>query len=341
MAMIDIFNQDAFGSVTMTPALDRVPYVPNLLGGELNVFETEPSPTTVVAVEKRQGRLSLVPVSQRGAPLPQSKQDPRDMRNFSTVRVAKGDRLNTSELQNIRAFGSTTELENVQAEVIRRQVKLRRDVELTHEHMRLGAVQGLLLDADGSIIYNFFTEWGIAAPAEVDFDLDNAAPAVGVLRKKCASVVRAMVKASYGLITPQSRIIGLCGDAFFDDLINHPHVQKTYENWEAAQALRDAPIWSLFRFGGIDWLNYRGTDDGSTVAIGTDKVKFFPANSPGAFLRVNGPGEGDEWVNRPGQDIYSLIVPDRDRGFFTDIEVYTYPLYLPTLPGTLYSGKRT
>lgn len=338
--LIDVFNDEAFSSVSLTRALDRQPYVPQLLGS-MGIFETEPVATTSIAVEKRQGQLKLVDITQRGAPLPQATKDPRDIRNFNTVRVAKGDRLNASEIQNIRAFGTETELERAVAEVVRRQAKLRRDVELTHEHMRLAAVQGLLVDAAGQTVFNFWNLWNESQPAEIDFDLDNASPATGALRKKCAQVVRAIVKGSHGAVTPQSSIVGLCGDAFWDDLINHPHVQKTYENWEAAASLRDAPIYSEFRFGGIDWVNYRGTDDGSTVAINTDKVKFFPRNAPGAFLRVNGPGESQEWANQPGQDVYGLIVPDRDRGFWTDIEVYSYPLYLPTLMQTLQSGRRT
>jgi hypothetical protein len=42
------------------------------------------------------------------------------------------------------------------------------------ENMRLGAVQGLLADADGTTIYNWATEFGQTIPAEVDFDLDAA-----------------------------------------------------------------------------------------------------------------------------------------------------------------------
>jgi Phage major capsid protein E len=43
------------------------------------------------------------------------------------------------------------------------------------EHFRIGAIKGQILDADGSaVIYDLFTEFGVAAHTEVDFDLDNA-----------------------------------------------------------------------------------------------------------------------------------------------------------------------
>jgi hypothetical protein len=62
----------------------------------------------------------------------------------------------------------------VQAEVARRlagPTGLIANVRYTWENMRLGAVQGLLVDADGSTLYNWFDEFGSSAPAEVDFNL--------------------------------------------------------------------------------------------------------------------------------------------------------------------------
>jgi hypothetical protein len=94
-------------------------------------------------------------------------------------------------VQNIRAFGSETELQQVQqeiADIMGGPTGLRNSIELTHENMRLGAIQGILLDADGTVIRNWFTEFGISQPAEIDFDLDNASPvrcrAQGVQRRR-------------------------------------------------------------------------------------------------------------------------------------------------------------
>jgi Phage major capsid protein E len=46
------------------------------------------------------------------------------------------------------------------------------------EHLRVGAIKGKILDADGSaVIYDLFTEFGVSQHTEIDFDLDNASPA--------------------------------------------------------------------------------------------------------------------------------------------------------------------
>jgi Phage major capsid protein E len=48
---------------------------------------------------------------------------------------------------------------------------------------------------------------------------------------------------------------GMCGDNFWDALVTHPDVTKTYYNRAAAQELRQGTAFEAMRFGGIDWLN--------------------------------------------------------------------------------------
>lgn len=341
MASLDIFKSDAFGVVELTAALNKVPYTPNFLGN-LGIFEPKPIRTLAVAIEKRDNVLALVPTSQRGAPLGQRTNEKRDIRDFRTVRVAKGDRLTSDELQSIRAFGSETELMQVQDETMRRMMSIRRDIDLTHENMRLGAIQGIVTDADGSTIRNWFTEWGIAQPSEIDFDLDNASPVSGAVRKLCNQVVRSTARAAKGAwVDGQSQVYGLCGDAFWDDLTAHKEVRETYLNQLAAAELRTGNAFGSFNYGGITFINYRGTDDGTTVAVGTDKVKFFPVGAPSVFQQAMSPGESFDWVNTLGQPFYALTIPDDDRKAFIDIEVYSYPLYICTRPEMLQRGKRT
>lgn len=337
MAHLDIFNDNAFGLVELTAALEEVEYLPNSLGA-MAVFTPRSVRTETVSIEKRGQELALVQTSPRGAPLEQASQARRDIRDFRSVRIAKGDRLNASELSGIRAFGTETEFQQVQTEVLTRAVNLRNDIELTHENMRLGAVQGLLLDADGTTIYNWFTEWGIVQAAELSFNFATLID--GALRKRCAEIVRAMQRASKGAWSPATRVHALCGDQFYDAFTSAPEVRATYVGWSAAADLRASvgQPFAAFPFGEIMWENYRGTDDGTKVAIPTNKVKFFPVSAPNAFLRVNSPGEFFDTVNQPGQEFYALTVPDDKRNAFVDIEIYSYPLYIATRPAMLQRG---
>ena len=195
MATMDVFSGSAFSLLELTDAINKVPYQPSFLGS-LGIFEPRPVRTDHFAVEEKNGTLALIQSSQRGAPLEQRAGELRKVRRFNTVRLAKGDRLQASEIQSIRAFGSESEFQAVQTEVMTRMTRLRADLELTLENMRLGAIFGEVLDADATSIYNWFTEFGISQAAEVDFDLDNASPASGAVRTKCNGIVRAMRRAA-------------------------------------------------------------------------------------------------------------------------------------------------
>ena len=344
MATLDIFKSSAFSMISITEALNNVPFQPGLLTG-LNLFTPRPVRTTGVSVEEKNGTLSLIQTSPRGAPLGEADREKRKIRDFRTVRIAKHDRVSADELQNVRAFGSETELQQVVNEVNLRMngpTGLIRDVELTWENMALGAVQGIVTDADASTIYDFYGEFGISAATEIDFDLDAASPASGAVRKKCTQVVRQMQKAaSGGWIPGRTFVMALCGDAFWDDLTAHAEVRQTYLNTQEARQLRDGLAYESFNYGGITWVNYRGTDDGSTVAVGTDKAKFFPVNGNGVFQVAYSPAETFDYVNTPGQPVYGMVIPDEKRNAFVDLEVYSYPLFMCTRPAMLQSARRT
>jgi hypothetical protein len=342
MLGMNVFTQDAFSALTLTSTIERVPFLPTLLG-DMNIFTPNPIRTTALAVEERDGVLTLLPTSQRGQPINTERTtEKRKVRYFETPRIVHGDTITAAELQNIRAFGEETEFMQLQAEVARRlagPTGLLSNLAYTMENMRLGAVQGLLVDADGSTIYNWYDEFGIAAPAEVAFNL--AAGSLNTLRPLCNQVTRAMARASKGALLATSKIVGLCGDEFYDLFVNHPDVIRTFVNWSEARDIRDGDAGAAFRafeFGGIRWVNYRGSDDNATIKIPDDKVKFFPSEAPGVFEVAYSPAETFDFVNTPGKEAYVIPVFDRDRNMWWRQEVYSYPLPICKRPEVLRSG---
>lgn len=334
MATMDVFEADGFSALEMTAALNKQDFLPTLLG-DMGLFDPQPIRTEKFAIEEQDEALALIQSSPRGAPLDRSHRQRRNFRDFRTVRLAEGDRITADEVQGIREFGQENELMQVQREVARRQMKLRRKVELTWENMRLGAVQGIVTDADGSTILNFFSEFGVTQPSEINFALGTASTDV---QGKCAQVVRQMQKAAKGAWSTSTRVIGLASDGFFDQLVSHDNVREAYK-YQQSQQLREQTAFQMLDFGGIRFINYRGTDDGSTVAIGANKCKFFPQDAPGAFEVALSPAETFEFVNTPGQPFYTMLVPDRDRDMYVDVEVYSYPMFYPTRPKMLQRAR--
>jgi hypothetical protein len=280
--LIDVFNGDAFRTIQLTAAVEKVPYVPNGLDA-MKIFTDSPVRTEAMAVEERQGVLALVPFSDRGAPGGQRTTERRKMRYFQVPRIKVEDTLYAREIAGIRAFGSETELMQAQAEVSRRTVGptgLRNQLLNTQEYHKLAAVQGKLLDADGTVKYDWYQEFGITPNPQVVFDL--AAGTAGSIRPLCGQLSRNMARKAQGAFTTSSSVVALCGDAFFDKFVTHPDVEKTYANWQAAQALREGTAFKTdFVFGDITWVNYRGSDDVATIkgaATLNNAVIVLPAN---------------------------------------------------------------
>lgn len=340
MATMDIFGADAFSLVELTEAINRQPYLPSFLGS-LNLFTVRPVRTETVAIEHIEGTLQLVQTSPRGAPLQPRANELRNVRDVRTVRIAQFDKLQASEIQGLRAFGTEDQFATVMSEWARRTAALRDNIALTWENMRLGAIQGVVTDADGSIIVNWFDLFGVAQPAEIDFNLDAGSPTPGELRNRCTAVIRAMQRAAQGAWTPTTQVYGLCGDDFWDALTAHSEVRATYLNHAAAAELREPTAWEMFRFGGISFVNYRGTDDNSTVAVPPTKCKFFPVGASGMFAVAFSPGESFDIVNTLGRPLYNVAIVDRERNAWVQSELYSYPLFMCLRPQVLQSARLT
>lgn len=338
MAHMNIFQDDAFSVVNLTTLVNEAPYKPGRIMG-MGLFAEEGVRTTAVSIESMASTIGVVQTTPRGAPAPQITPDKRKLRMVGIPHLALGDTITAEEVQGIRAFGSESELDSVVAEVNRRNVKLRNHIELTKERHLLGALQGLVLDADGSTLFDMFAFMGVTQDAEIDFDLDNAAPAAGALRKKVMAMHRKMTVYLGG--TPMSGCHAFCGDAFFDDLISHPEVKAAYET-QAANRISAAGnlAWSSVEFAGVTWENYRGTDDGTTVSVGTDKAIFFPTGAP-IYNIFYAPADTMDLVNTVGLPFYAMSAPDLRFGKYVELEVQSNMLPLVTKPRALFKGRRT
>ena len=353
MELMDIFNNDAFTMVTMTTAVNLTPYAPDFLGS-LGIFTPSPIRTIDAAVAiTDDGNIEVVQTTPRGAPPYEQKINPQNIRSFRTPRVAIGDTIYAHELQGILArsvmTGNTSlMMQDLQSEMAYRldgPTGLRSKQEATKERMRLGAISGIVLDKDGSTLYNWPTAFGVSLPTEIAFNLSAASPAVGVLQTLVRGLKRSVLRAAKAGNRQTVTIVALCGDTFFDNLVKHADVLPSWNVFQAnastriALGLNAVQPFSVFRWEEIDWINYRGTDDNSTIAIAADKVKFIPVGIPGLFQEVLAPAETFDYYNSPGLPIYAMTIPDRERNMFVRLETYSYPMYIATRPEVLFSGR--
>jgi hypothetical protein len=332
--LMDVFNNRLFAAVEMTAMMEEINYVPDLLGsfGE-RLFNTKRVRTRQVAIAKRQNHFTLIPTSPIGAPPVQLELAPGDIRDFRTRRLAKSSTLYAEEMNGVLNAPDSLILKTVQQELAERGAQLRTDQEITEEHMRFGAVFGKVLDADGvTVLDDWFANWGVAEPTPFNFHLNVATTNVRAAIKQVLRTIRVNSKGAY--IRGQTEIHALCGPTFFDQLTGHANVEKWWLNWQASADMRGETA-DDFDFGGVIFHDFRGSDDGTTMTVADDEAQFFPIGARDTFQRVMGPGEFEPFIQEPGRDIYSLTIPDRDRGAFTKLENYVYPLYVCTRPAML------
>ena len=340
--MLDVFKSNAFGVIPLTDAINSLKYVPGRIG-QLGLFSGSGVATTSVAIEEKNGILTLVAPTPRGGPGQTIEKNKRNLRMLAIPHFEINDAIMAEEVQGVRAWGSETALEMVQEKIAERDQIHVQSMEATSEFSRIGAVKGIVAYADGSSL-NLFNEFGVSQIAEINFDLENASPAKGALRKKCAQTVRLMTNELGAL--PYSSIHAQCGDAFFDALLSHPEVIDSYKNTDMAYVLRQGyilpnggKIYGAFEFGGIVWENYRGAV-GDTQFIDTDKCHLYPMGVPGLFKTVWAPADYIETVNTIGKRFYQKQYPMAN-GKGVNLDVQMNELNYCTRPRVLLKGKRT
>lgn len=323
MASFDIFNDDAFSLQSLTAAIMETPYIPGRLG-QLGVFMSEGINTTMLSIEKDKNTLALVPAADRGAPGLVVDGDKRELIPFETLHLPESSTIMADEIAGVRAFGSETEVQSMQAVVGRRQAKHRRQMDATMEHLMIGAVKGQLLDADGSkVLLNIFTRFGLTQTTH-SLVLGTSTTKV---RGKVMELTDKIEDKLGGV--PFSGIRVLCGRNYFKSLIDHGEVSPAWERWNAGEMLRNDPRGG-FEFGGAVFEQYRG-QVGANKFVDDDEAYAIPMGVPELFITRFAPANYMETVGTNGLPYYSKIEPLRmNKG--VEIESQSNPIMLCTRP---------
>jgi len=324
--MLDVFNDNAFSCVSLTEAINKAPYKPSRLG-ELGLFEKRSITTTTAVIEERQGILAILPTAARGTMETVAKPKARKAYAFPVPHIPYNDAVLAAEVQDVRAFGSETELETVAAVVNDKLIDMRASHEVTHEWHRIGAIKGQILDADSSVLFNLWDVFSLTQDT-VDFDLGDT---TSNIKGHCQTVMRNM-DAALGA-TPYSSVRVFCGDNFFDALINHTLVRGAYDRWQDGEFLREQQYREGFPFGGLYFENYRG-NVGGTAWIATGEAYAVPMGVRGLFTHYSAPADFIETVNTRGLEVYAK---QERMPFDKGIELHTQsnPLIICTRPQVL------
>jgi hypothetical protein len=334
--MLNPFSNDAFNMVALTAAINKIPNNYGRLE-QLNLMPAEGVRTRTILIEEMSGVLNLLPTMPVGAPGSLGTQGKRKVRSFVIPHIPHDDVVLPEEVQGLRAFGSENDLEALSNLIAKKLQNMRNKHAITLEHLRMGALKGVILDADASTIYDLYSEFGIT-PKTVNFALTtNTTEVIG----KVLEVKRHIEDNLRGEF--MTGIMCLCSQGFFDALTTHPKVKEAYQRWQNGQILFSDNR-TNFSFGGVVFEEYRGqaTDAAGTVRkfIADDEAHFFPLGTASTFRTYFAPADFNETANTLGLPLYAKQAPRKfERG--TDIHTQSNPLPICLRPEVLVKGTKS
>lgn len=334
--LLNIVENDAFSRVEMTDAINLVEFVPNQLGA-MGIFSPAPIRGKSLVFDVRSGTVRLVATTLRGEPIEsRDKRRKAQLKSFHTGRLALKDRVTADDLAFLREFGTEDQPKELGTEIALRQDQdgngLMGDIDLTKEFMRLGAIRGKLYDTDGStLLYDYFAEMGVNEPSVLSMDMTILVG--GKFRTNVVNnVKRYMQKNAKG--AKYSKIIALCGSDAYDMIHENAEFREAHLAQVKANELLNDHTESPTNFAGVEWVEYTGTDDDTTVDLAADEVIFIPGGIGNTvFKEVQAPGEKFSDLGQLGKAFYSWLKwEDDDDPSWVDIHVAAYILMLNTRP---------
>lgn len=327
--MTNPFSGTGYDLSAMTAAVNKLP---NLYNRTAAIFTPEGITTTTLLVEQKDGTLNIIASRPRGAAPDKNKADKRTLRSFVIPHIPIEDVLLPEDYQNVRAFGSENELETSANIMANKLQRMKNAIDQTREHLRIGALKGIILDADGSTYCNLYEQFGITAKT-VDFALDDEDTDV---RGKCAEVIRHIEDKLLGESMTGVRV--LVSASFYDDLVAHPKVEKAFQSYVVNNQNLVGDYRRRFEFGGVLFEEYRATwtdkDGNARPAITAGEGHAFPEGTGNTFKEVFAPGNFIETANTVGLPYYAKQEP-RKYNAGIDIWVESNPLPICKRPEVL------
>lgn len=309
----------------MTAAINTLPVVPARIGS-MNLFKGSGISSTVVGIEQLDGNLKLIPTAPRGMMPEYQRNDKAVLRAIAVPHLPKNATIQADGLTNVRQFGTDSTVQGATTVVNDKLMSLKAEHELTWEYHRIGALQGVIKDADGSsTVVNLFTEFGVTRIV-VNW---NTTVATG-LKAACISL-RRQIETELNLM-PYSEIMVLCGEGFWDKLMTSAETRDAFNRYQENVFARESNAGD-FMYSQIRFSELRGKV-GNIPLVPVAEGAAFPIVQTGLYEQFFAPGTFMESVGTIGLPYYAKQEPMR---FNTGVEIHTQsnPLFLVKKPRVL------
>lgn len=327
-----MFNKDFLTLQNLTGVVNKTPFVETTLS---RFFQVGRLATTTAMVERGASGLQLIDPSPRDQAAPNATDAGLDRTQYtiSSVKLGRVVDIGASKIQNIRAFGTESDLETFEGVLNQETGSVRRWIEHTHENLRWGTVKGKQYAANGTtVLVNFFTLAGITEPDEVEIDFVNASRAdlqnayadmgdyvrtgLGVNADAAQGVAYLYGKNAYRKFRTNDAVAALY-DRYLDGAVNRQGVGGQRTPFEIFDAVH---------------IPYFG------ASIGDDEFRAVPIGVPGLFRTEFTPLDNPETANTLGLPLYATPdVAAFGKGY--RVELASLPIHYVTQPECLIGGR--
>lgn len=322
-------DQSIFTTEELSLAISNLP---TRIGNpaDIELFRTIPGTATTFDVEFYAESGILVPTTEWGGVAPKNSSGKRSAKSFKIPHMPLEDVVKAADVMGVRAFGST-QAETVGGKVLDKLQQMKNKIDSTLAFRRSKAKQGLIIDADGTTILNYFTEFGVSQ-VEVDFELGTATTNIAA---KCQDVIDA-VEDALGQEVYSSVEVEV-DRAFYDALTAHKNVREVFLGWSAAEEKLGRSNTSGFVFGGLKFIVNRqkaptGANGALEPIIAAKTGTAYPKGTQDVFVTALAPADFKETVNTQALPFYAKSEALRfGRGDELHVQANQLPIVLKPL----------
>lgn len=331
---LDFIKDPRFAIGPMSEAIMNVPNEYGLLN-TMGLFRGSGIAETTVKVDIKNKQLNLVPTSPRGTPAPRDTSDSRGLKVFPTFRHALAGSLLADEFQNVRAFGTESQLDVFEERLMEKFEDLAQKHRQTDEYLKWGSLKGNVYDADGTtVLYNVYTEMG-ETQKTVAFAL--AATTGDPIQDGTDELLDYLELNSNG--EPISGVAMFCSPGYHTALMKNTAFREAFKYFAGQPNPHRETLRRGFEFKDITYFRHMGratfvAADGTKTThkfIADNEAIAVPLGTRQVFRSYFAPADYMETVNTIGQELYAKPkIMDFDRGI--EVETQSQKLHLVLKP---------
>lgn len=318
--MLDLFKGDAFGLVSMTNAVNSLPYSEGELK-DICRFEDKMSPTRMVSLDKTAGEIYILDNLGDAEPAPVADEPERENHVFEIVRF--GERVNfyNRTFRDVRGTGTNEPMLVEQVRNDGLQLGVRR-LKKTQEYNRFGVVSGKWRNAKGQLLADMRTILGDQASPTVTWNLGAA----GFNTNKELTKLKTIAEDHLGDFVADDYVL-LLGRNGYSEVREHKSTVDAFSELTNLEYRRaDDRVKGFVMSEDVLVRSYgrEKKNDGSPF-LAPNKGYFVP-RAAGLFLELFGPSDMDEFLGAINEFYVGKKQMDFGKGLEALLEMYHMPL---------------